>query len=182
MFKEAVETATRMIFSPQIAWEYASMKQNNNLYKGFLFPLWAVICLSAFVGGWFVSAEGSIELGFKNLVIEAFILFIGFYISSFLLNEYITTLANIEKGQKNTRVFVAYSLSPYYLIGIITSVLPDFFFLWLFAVYTAYIVYTGAEIYYLIGSEKRVNFMAIATIIIIGVPLILKMLLSAMMP
>jgi hypothetical protein len=181
MYKEAVKTAIRMIFSPQIAWEYVSMRRDANLYKGFLIPLWAIICLSAFIGGCFVSAESGIELGFKNFIVEVFVLFIGFYISSFLLNEYVATLTGVEKGLKNARVFAAYSSSLLYLVGIIASVLPDFFFLWLFAVYTAYMVYVGAGIYYLIIPEKQVNFMAVTTTVIIGVPLALRLFLSMML-
>lgn len=169
-----------MIFSPQISWEYVSMRQDANLYKGFLVPLWTIICLSAFAGGCFIAANSSLELGFKNLIVETIVLFIGFYITSFLLNEYVATLPGMTKKIKNARVFVAYSSSLLYLVGVIASVLPDFFFLWLFAVYTAYIIYVGAGIYYLIIPEKQVKFMTAATTLIIGVPLILRLFLSMM--
>ncbi|GAB6010773.1 YIP1 family protein [Viscerimonas tarda] len=172
--------AIQVIFSPQLAWEYISMRRFTNLYRGFIAPLWISLVVSAFIGGWLVSADSSFELGLKNLIIEAFILFVGFHISAFLLNEYIGKLTDVEKGLKNAQVFVAYSSSLVYMVGIIVSILPDFFFLWLFSIYTFYIVYAGSEIYYRIIPEKRMNFMVIASLLIIGVPIIIRTCLSMM--
>ena len=174
MFKDALKTASRVIFSPQVAWEYISMRGTINLYKKFLIPLWVIIIVSAFIGGLFVSADNSFEHGIKNLIIDAFVLYVGFHMSVFFLNEYAKKQEVAEKDRKKAEIFVAYSSSLIYLVNIIVSILPAFFFLWLFSIYTFYIVYIGAEIYYQIIPEKRMSFMTVATLFIIGIPLILR--------
>lgn len=181
MLRNIFKSPAQMIFTPQIAWEYVSVRRGTNLYKGFLLPLWIIIIVAAFIGGCFVSANSSFEQGLKNLITETFVLFVGFHVSSFLLNEYTNKLTGIEKGLKNAQVFVAYSSSLIYLIAIIVSILPDFFFLWLFSIYTFFIVYVGAEIYYKVTVDKRTNFMLVTTFIILGTPMILRWFLSIMM-
>lgn len=179
MYKKALESAIEMVFSIDTAWKSIA-ERKSNVYKTFLTPIWSLIILSSFIGGWLISREGSIAFGIKSAIASAFILFVGFYVTSFLLNEYIKKLTDVEKSLKQTQIFVAYSSSLVYLINIIVSLANDLFFLWLFSLYTFYIVYMGSEIYYKIIPERKTNFMIIASLLILGVPLIVKQLLSMM--
>jgi len=180
MFKEALKSAIQMVFSIETAWQSIAEKRPN-VYRELLIPLWTLIVLSSFIGGWLISRDGSIEFGVKNAISEIFTLFIGFYASSFFLNEYIKNLTDVEKSLKQTQIFVAYSSSLVYLVDIMVSLVNDLFFLWLFSLYTFYIVYVGAEIYYKIIPERKTNFMIIASLLILGLPIIAKYLLSMMM-
>jgi len=179
MFKESLRMAVRMVFSPQEAWKEI-LEEKKNLYKDFLLPIWSIILLLSFVGGWFFARNGSFELGVKNLIVESFILFGSFHISSFCMNEYVGRLTDVGKNLKNTQKFVAYSSSLIYLIEIVVALFNDFFFIWLFALYTPFIVYVGAEVFYKIIPERRTNFMLLVSTFILIMPLILKTALSMM--
>lgn len=177
MFREALKTAIQMVFSLETTWKHIATTQTS-LYRNFLLPLWALIVISSFIGKWLISRNGSLELGVKTAISEVFILFIGFFVTAFILNEYIKRLTDVIKNIKATRIFTAYSSSLIYLVDIIVSLANDLFFLWLFTLYTFYIVYVGAEIFYRIIPERRVSFMVIATVLILGIPLVVKYLLS----
>lgn len=180
MIRKALESAIEMVFSIDTAWETIA-EQRPNILRKFLLPIWGLIIAASFIGGWLISRDGSIELGIKSAMSETFILFISFYISSFCLNEYVKKLTDVEKGLKQTQIFVGYSSSLVYLIDIIVSLANDLFFLWLFSLYTFYIVYMGADIFYKITTERRANFMIISSLLILGMPLLVKYLLSVMM-
>ena len=127
-----------------------------------------------------MSQDGTIEIGIKNVISEVFVLFVSFNVSSFILNEYVKNLTDVECGLNRARIFVAYSSSLVYLINMVVSLVPDFFFLWLFALYTFYIVYLGAEIFYKITSQRKTNFMIIISLVVLFVPLFLRSCISAM--
>jgi len=168
-----------MVLSPQTSWETISDKKTG-LYREFLLPIWGTIVLLSFAGGWLFTANASFGLGIRNMIFEIFSLFGSFHISSFLLNEYIGKLTDVERNLDKTRIFVAYSSSLIYLIEIIVALFDDFFFLWLFVLYTFYIVYIGAGEFYKITAERRNNFMVITSLLILIMPLILKSVLSMM--
>ena len=180
MIKGAIKAAIQVVFSPQTAWEEISEKKTN-LYRDFLFPLWGIIVFLSFIGGWLFARNGGLELGFKSLITEAFILFGSFHVSSFCMNEYAGHLTDVGRNRRKSQVFVAYASSLVYLIEIVVALIDDFFFLWLFALYTLYIVYIGAEIFYKIIPERRTNFMLLASFFILGMPIILKACLSVIM-
>jgi len=177
MFKEAIKSAIQMVFSVETAWGRIAASKAS-LYRNFLLPLWTLIVISSLIGKWFISRNGSFELGVKAAISEVFILFIGFFVTAFILHEYIKRLTDVNKNIKASRIFVAYSSSLVYLVDIIVSLANDLFFLWLFTLYTFYIVYVGSEIFYRIIPERKVNFTITASLLILGVPLIVKYFLS----
>lgn len=179
MFKEALKSAIQVVFSIEVAWRRIS-KRKIDLYREFLFPIWMLIVASCFMGGWLISKDSSFELGLKNVIIEVFSLFIGFQISVFFFREYLNKNTEINRNGKSPSVFIAYSSSLLYLIDIVVALINDFFFLWLFSVYTFYIVYRGAEIYYKVPQIKKINFMLVVSLLVMGVPLVLRYVFSAM--
>jgi len=173
MIVKAIRTALQVIFSTQAVWKI-TLRTKVNLYNDFLLPLWILIIAASLLGGWFFTQNGSFEIGLRNAIIEFFTICVGFYIASFFLNESIASYTEEEKNLKKTKIFVAYSSSLLYLIDICVSIFSDFFFLWLFVLYTFYIVYIGASTFYKISIDKRGSFMVIASLLIIGIPLLIK--------
>ena len=74
--------------------------------------------------------------------------------------------------------FVGYSSALIYALFIILPFLSDFFILWMFALYTAYIVYTGFGLYIIGKEETRMSFTGIATALILLTPAAIKTILS----
>lgn len=178
MFKNAYSLAIRFVFAPDKSWQIVSNRKYNKAPHYFLFPLWSIIVLFAFIGNYFLRENGSFEAGIKMAIIEVISLLGSFYISGFILNEYVSTLKPQIKDRKKAQSFIAYGSALMYLIYIFVAMFKDFFFLWLFSFYTLYIVSVGADIFYKIDAKNRTNFSVIATILIVAMPLIIKYSLS----
>ena len=56
--------------------------------------------------------------------------------------------------------------------------LSEFTLLWLVVIYTIYIVYAGADEFLRIAENKRVSFTVIASLLVVLLPLIIKILLE----
>lgn len=178
MFQRAYSLTIKFIFSPAEAWTVVNCRKNDRIPTSFLFPLWIVIILFALIGSWFLLPNGSFELGLKNALTQTISLFGAYYISSFILNEYIAATVPQKKNLRKAQNFIAYASALMYLINIVVAMFKDFFFLWIFSFYTFYIVSVGAEIFYRFNAQRRTQFSALATLLIIVMPLIIKYSLS----
>ncbi len=69
-----------------------------------------------------------------------------------------------------------------FALSIILALLPEFFFLRIFVLYTFYIVWEGAEPYMKVEEPVRMKFTCVATGIILLTPTIIGFLLFMLMP
>ena len=78
--------------------------------------------------------------------------------------------------------FVGYSSALMFTLNIVWMLLPDVFFLYIFILYTFYIVWEGATIYFSVGDAQRMKFTTISTLLIIATPHIINKFLLLLMP
>lgn len=78
--------------------------------------------------------------------------------------------------------FVGYSSSLMFALNIILMLLPEFFFLRIFILYTFYIVWEGARPYMQVEENERLKFAGIATVVILLTPAVIEFLLFILMP
>ena len=178
MFKEIVFTIIRMITVPDISWRKLSVDKNHEFFLNrYLYPIFGVISLASFVGGlWFVP-DGSLQVALKETIISLVTVYGGYYIGSYILNEFLPRLG-ISKNQTEVQQFVGYASSLIYALFIVLPFLSDFFILWVFALYTVYIVYTGYGLYIIGKEETRMSFTGIATALILLTPALINTILS----
>lgn len=178
MIKEIVLLIVRMITAPEDSWRQLSAEKNHETFLNrYLYPVFGVIALTSFVGGLWFFPDGNLQSALKNSIINMVTVYGGYYIGSYILNEILPRLG-IKKSEALVQQFVGYSSSLIYALFIVIPFLSDFFILWLFAIYTAYIVYTGYGIYIIGKEESRMNFTGIATAFILLTPAIIKAILS----
>lgn len=167
-----------MITTPEASWHKLSAEEDHESFlNNYLYPIFGVVALTSFVGGlWFV-AGGSIEVALKNTITNIVTVYGGYYIGSYILNETLPHFG-IQKNDSLVQQFVGYSSALIYALFIILPFLSDFFALWLFAFYTAYIVYIGYGIFIEGKEESRMQFTGVATASILLTPAIIKVILS----
>ena len=78
--------------------------------------------------------------------------------------------------------FVGYSSSLMFALNIVLMLLPEFFFLRIFILYTFYIVWEGAGPYMQVEENERLKFVGIATAVILLTPALIEVLLFLLMP
>lgn len=78
--------------------------------------------------------------------------------------------------------FVGYSSSLMFALNIVLMLLPEFFFLRIFILYTFYIVWEGADPYMQVEENERLKFAGIATVVILLTPAVIEFVLFMLMP
>ncbi len=176
MIKEIVLTIVRMITAPEVSWQKLSVSENHDSFLNrYLHPIFGVIALTTFVGG--LIADGAVQEALKNTIINLVTVYGGYYIGSYILNEFLPRFG-ISKNEPKVQQFVGYASAVMYALFIILPLLSDFFVLWMFALYTVYIVYTGYGVYIIGKEENRMNFTGVATTLILLTPAVIKGILS----
>lgn len=177
MFKEIVLKIVRMITAPEESWRKLMANENHEAFLNrYLYPLFGIIALTSFIGGLIVQ-DGDVQNALKSTIISLVTVYGGYYIGSYILNEYLPRLG-ISKDEPKVQQFVGYASALIYALFIILPFFSDFFILWIFALYTAYIVYSGYGLYIIGKEETRMSFTGIATALILLTPAAINKILT----
>ena len=184
MYKEIFRWVIAIISQPAKAWVLLAKKgeKQEEFLSRFVYPLIGFVTVAAFLGVLFTRKEFDLELALKSSIRTLVSSFGGFYLGAYLMNEIWQGLFKREKDLKLWLRFVGYSSSLMFALNIVLMLLPEFFFLRIFILYTFYIVWEGAGPY--MGDEEkiRLKFVGFTTAIILLTPVVIEILLSMLMP
>lgn len=179
MFKDIILTIVHLIISPNIAWKdvSAEAEDQTEFLNRFLHPVFGIIALTSFIGGLWFTRDGNLQSALKEAIVSVVSVYGGYYIASYAINE-IAPRFDLEKHLFSFQRFVGYSSVLLYVLYMILPFLSDFYILWFAALYTAYIVYAGAAIFFGISETKRMSFTVAATSLMLLVPGLITGILS----
>jgi len=179
MFKEIFLTIIHLIASPQSAWKVIKMEDEDqqDFLSKFLHPVFGIIALTSFIGGLWFTRDGNVELALKTTIVNIITLYGGYLVTAHIVNE-ISFRYDLQKQLFTFRRFIGYSSVVIYSLYIIMPFFSDFFILWLFSVYTAYIVYIGAGVFFEIAENKKKKFTIASTTLILFIPLIINAIMN----
>lgn len=193
MFKALFKLVIAIISQPGKAWVMLKNRyyrdENREIgsedYESFLsrylYPFIGLITVAAFLSIC-TRQEFDIELALKSSIVALVSSLGGYHLSAYLLNEVWGGYFRRQKELKRFQVFVGYSSALQFSLCIILLLLPDFFFLRIFIVYTFYIVWEGVPVFLDIEDELRMKFTIVSSVIILASPYILEFLLLILMP
>lgn len=184
MYKEILKCVIELISHPARAWEELSQRNETEavFLRRFIYPIIAVITIVAFLGVLFTRKEFDLQLALKSSI-KAFVSTAGgFYLGAYLLNEVWHSFFNRDKDMKLCQRFVGYSSSLMFALNIVLTLLPEFFFLQIFVLYTVMIIWEGAGPYMKVEEKERMKFVAFSTAIILLTPMLIGTLLFLLMP
>lgn len=185
MFNNLFKTAISLIFKPANTWNELGKKQSDDHEKfllGFVYPIIGLVTLSAFLGILLTRKVFDLQIALKESLVALFSVFGGFFLASWLINEVLRVVFHREPNYKLCQRFTGYSSSLLYCLNIVLSLIPEFFFLRLFVLYTIYMVWEGAVPYIDIKESEQLKFVSITTLIIIATPWIIEFILGWLMP
>lgn len=147
MYKEIFKLVVAIISQPGKAWDILTRKEekDDEFLSRFVYPLIGFVTVAAFLGVLFTRKEFDVELALKSSIRTLVAAFGGFYLASYLLNEIWQGWFKREKDMKLCQRFVGYSSSLMFALNIVLMLLPEFFFLRIFVLYTFYIVCRAIE-------------------------------------
>lgn len=184
MYKEILKRVIAIISQPARAWRMLVRKEerHEDFLSRFIYPLIGLVTVAAFLGVLFTRKEFDLELALKSSIRTLVSSFGGFYLAAYLMNELWHSLFKREKDMKLWQRFIGYSSSVMFALNIVLMLLPEFFFLRIFVLYTFYIVWEGAEPYMNVEEKVRLKFVGITTAMILITPVFIETVLSMLMP
>lgn len=184
MYKDIFRWVILIISQPARAWEMLSEKEEKGeeFLTRFIYPLIGLLTVVAFLGILFTRKEFDVEFALKASIHTLVTGFGGFFLSAYLLNEIWSGYFKREKDSHLCRRFVGYSSSLMFTLDAVLMLIPEFFFLRVFVLYTFYIVWEGAPVYMQTDESERLKFVAISTFLILLVPYLIGFILDLLMP
>lgn len=185
MFKEVFKCVIALISQPGKAWEALSEEEADNNEKflsNYIYPLIGFVSIAAFIGILFTQKEFNVELALKSSVKSLLSSLGGFFLGSYFFNELWFSVFKRDKDIKLCQRFVGYSLALTFALSIVLSLLPEFFFLKIFALYTVYIIWEGAAPYMQVRDDERMKFVGVSSAVVLITPWIIEIILMMLMP
>lgn len=188
MFKDLFKCVIALISQPVKAWEVLSKEQSDNqennekFLSNYIYPLIGLVAIAAFIGVLFTRKEFDVELALKSSVKSFVSALAGFFLGAYILNELWFSIFKREKDMKLIQCFVGYSSALMFVLAIILALLPEFFFLKIFVLYTVYIVWEGAAPYMKVQDSERMKFVGISSAVILLTPSVIEIILVMLMP
>jgi hypothetical protein len=184
MYKALFKLVTLIVSQPGKAWEMLACKEEKQemVLSRFVYPLIGLLTLSAFLGEMLSEKGSTIEMALKASVRELTAAFGGFFLAAYILNEVGVRVFNRRHEIALWQRFTGYSSCLMYTLNAVLLLIPEFFFLWVFLLYTFYIVWEGADRYMQIEEEERMKFTVIVTSVILITPHLISSILSLLMP
>jgi cation transport ATPase len=184
MYKEIFKWMIVIISQPPKAWEMLTKKEEkgDEFLSRFVYPLIGFVTVAAFLGVLFTRKEFDVEMALKSSIKALVSSLGGFYLAAYFLNELWKSMFGREKDMKLWLRFVGYSSSMIFALNIVLSLLPEFFFLRVFILYTFYIIWEGAGPYMQIEENIRLKFVGITTAIVLIMPFLIELILYLLMP
>jgi len=184
MFKNIFNRLKGLIIKPGEAWEELSRQdeKSDTFLMRFIYPLIGIVALAAFLGIFFTYKEFDFEIALRIMIRTVIAVAGGFYLGAYLLNEVWKGIFHQPKDIELCRFFVGYASSLIFVLYILTSLLPDFFFLQIFVLYTFYIIWEGATVYMQVTENEQLKFTIITSCIVVLSPMVIEYVLRMMMP
>lgn len=179
MLRKILEVIIKLVVVTPKAWTDIYKEKNTyyEFHNHFLHPIFGVIALTSFIGGMWISRDGNLQSALKQSIISIVAVYGGYLIASYTIND-LAPRFNLEKNLLLFRKFVGYASTVIYLLYIVTPFFPNFIILWLCAIYTIYIVYTGAQYFIKVKDDRLVNFSLLASALIVFAPAAIHQLFS----
>ncbi|HOO94620.1 MAG TPA: YIP1 family protein [Proteiniphilum sp.] len=179
MWRELFATVAQLLVASPMAWKDLERENRNrtDYLNRFLYPLFGLIALAAFVGGLWFTRDGDLENALKKSIISMVAVFGAYVIISYILNEIAERFA-LKQNLFLFQQFTGYASVVMYLLYCLIPFMSDFFILWLLALYSIHQVHMGAIYFFKVPAHKRGAFIITASALVILVPAFIHALFS----
>jgi len=179
MWRELFVTVVQLLVASPMAWKDLKREKSNRtgFLNRFLYPLFGVIALAAFIGGLWFTRNGDLENALKSSIISVVTVFGAYLIISYILNE-ISERFELKQDLFLFQQFTGYASVVMYLLYCLIPFMPDFFILWLLALYTIHLVHMGSVYFLKVPAHKRGVFIITASALVILIPVVIHALFS----
>lgn len=160
-----INNTKRILLNPKTFWKEKkeSLENQANLLLGFLIPLILLVALSTFLGEFFRSTHFYVGIALLKSARAIVLFLLLYFVAVFFTNELIKTFGS-EKNIGISRNLVAFSLTPFIVVSILTGLFPFLYVIEILGFYSFYIFGMGVK-ELLIFKENKITSYTIITIV-----------------
>lgn len=151
---------------PKVFWKTQKEEESGvaGLFFAYLFPLILVASGLVFVGEFFRSAHFYIGFAVLKALRELVFFTSQFFVSAFFTNELMKTFGG-EKNIGIARKLVAYSMTPFIIVSMLTGLIKYFYLLDFLGMYSFYIFWIGGKELLELPEQKRDSYLIITIVV-----------------
>jgi len=171
-----------IIVSPKLEWIKIKEEDGSfyQLIANFLFPLLILTAIASMIGSYFQMIGNGFAL---DIIIVAGLrsvlsILISILMSILAINAMIKTFGGTPNVTQASKL-VVYSFVPGILVAIIFGMIPWFYILGLFFLYSFYIFFHGTPLMLDIPQERQSNFSTLSSTTILVIYLMISFILSS---
>lgn len=179
---DIINNSKQVLFNPKTFWtsKKESLDNQGNLLIGFLIPLILIVTIAVFLGEFFRSTHFYVGIALLKSARVIVLFLLQYFIAVFFTNELIKTFG----GTKNidiSRNLIAYSLTPFLLVSIITGLFPFLYIIEILGFYSFFIFWVGVKELLVFDEKKQTSYTLITIVAIFFVFSFLSIILSKLL-
>jgi hypothetical protein len=179
-FVEIILRAKNILITPGEEWKLIKEEQKtrSGLIREYALPFILLLSLATLLG--MVLFRNYVTAGIMvvNALITFFGAFISIYISTYIINSMAKNFES-KKDFNSSFQLVVYSYTALFVAHTIGSLILPLFFVTIFGIYSAYLLWTGLGIIMETPADKKVVYGLVSSITVLGVYVVMNILLSA---
>ena len=178
-----VDRVKNILVTPKTEWDVIEREPATpqSLLTSYVLPLAVVSAIGPLVTGFLFAGSVGLTFFLITAIIAFISVIVGYYISIYII-DLLAPSFDSEKDLNQSAKLVAYSATPSYVAGLL-SFIPVIGSLLKFAawVYSIYIMYLGLGPLKKTPEDKKVIFLLVAFLVMIGVTLIIVAVLGGLL-
>ncbi len=167
-----------LMLRPSQEWKVIHPEETtlNDLLSGFSLPLIGLITLITFLS-YLVSQQVLIlELALKRALLVFSALFFGLLLAFYLVRKVLKVFHTSGSNQLAAKLTV-YSSAPLYVVSVITSLVPELFFIQILSFYGFYLSWIGVRGSLELGDNRKTGVSIVVALSVLIFPLAVRLLL-----
>lgn len=178
MYRNLGERIKGLVVSPGTEWQKIHRESTtfNDILGNFALPLIGLVALGTFLSHMINQQAFIFEFALKKAIMIFTALFGGTFLSWFLvykLMKYFRMVTSRELAAKLT----IYSSAPLYVVSLVSVLIPEFFFVHIFVLYSLYLCYIGVRGPAGPPPERQMAFALFVFAALVIIPYLLRIVL-----
>lgn len=186
MYKHLFTLLYKLIADPSNTFEQLSSEpetNNEQFNKNYLYPIFGLLALAAFVGALFSTREFAVAIALRSVIKQLIIYVSSYYLLSFLLAEKVfPRFFHLPKNKIRIGRFVGYASSALYIAVILHLLFEGFPIVMIGALYVFYQVWKSVSVYLKVPEEQQLIFTLATGATLLITPAVIGLLLNVLMP
>lgn len=171
-----------LLISPKVGWQYIDDKCHSaqRVLGTFFYPLLAILAISSFVPMIYDSASHTISSSLMEAIVAFSKYMLSYYLCVYLLSGFYPQFTRSSLAMSKLSNYVIYNLAFLIVLSILINVINgEFSPLYFLELYMPYIAYRGVD-FLCVDSNKSAKFVVISSIMMIGFPIIIGLILNSL--